>query len=80
MEGHRARVAEARAVGLKKSKVPTMEPRMKLIVTVVLEIAVVSLACIALGGCEDSQKSKKTPISGTATFPKASFQKGEKLE
>ena len=53
---------------------------MKLIVAVALEIAVVALACIALGGCEDSQKSKKTPISGTASFPKASFQKGEKLE
>lgn len=53
---------------------------MKLIVAVALELAVAALICIALGGCEDSQKSKKTPISGTASFPKASFQKGEKLE
>ncbi|MEY5060909.1 MAG: hypothetical protein RIS45_830 [Planctomycetota bacterium] len=49
---------------------------MKLIATLV----VAAFACIACGGCEDSQKSKKTPISGTATYPKASFPKGEKLE
>ena len=38
------------------------------------------LVCVVLGGCEDSQNTKKTPISGTATFPKATFQKGEKLD
>ena len=53
---------------------------MKPILAVALELAAVALACIALGGCEDTQKSKKTPISGTATFQKAIFQKGEKLE
>ena len=48
---------------------------MKLIATVV----VAALACIALGACEDSQNTKKTPISGTATFQKATLQKGERL-
>jgi predicted component of type VI protein secretion system len=38
------------------------------------------IACGLLIGCEDSTKSKKTPISGTATYPKATFPKGEKLE
>ena len=45
-----------------------------------LFIAAAVIACGLLFGCEDSTKSKKTPISGTATYPKASFPKGEKLE
>lgn len=40
-------------------------------------LAALLAACAA--GCESDNK-KKTPIRGTATFEKATFQKGEKLD
>lgn len=46
----------------------------------ILCLVAAALVCIVLAGCEDSQNTKKTPISGTATFPKATFPKGEKLD
>jgi uncharacterized lipoprotein YehR (DUF1307 family) len=59
-----------------------MEPHMKPInaLNLILCLVAAALVCVVLGGCEDSQNTKKTPISGTATFPKATFQKGEKLD
>jgi uncharacterized lipoprotein YehR (DUF1307 family) len=46
----------------------------------IASLATALLTFVILVGCEDSTKSKKTPISGTATYPKATFPKGEKLE
>lgn len=43
-------------------------------------LAALLVAAATAAGCDSDNKSKKTPIRGTATFEKASFQKGEKLE
>lgn len=40
------------------------------------------VACALLAACDSTSgsQSKKTSIRGTATFPKAEFQRGERLE